>query len=172
VPFFSPVLSCVANTSPLIAFSAIGRLDLLRAIFPTVFVPDAVFGEVVINGVGWVEAKNLQVELAGTNWLVRTEVPASPMLAELRQSLGGSGEAEAIVLAKERGLPVLLDELAGRRAATALGLQVIGSLRILRQSKEAGLVSRIRPLVGQMIEAGIYYSDDLMENFFREVGEL
>lgn len=166
------MLSCVANTSPLIAFSAIGRLDLLRVVFSQVLIPEAVFNEAVTHGAGWTEARHLQIEFAGSNWLVRTEVGASPILHELRQRLGGSGEAEAIVLAKERGLPVLLDELAGRRAAAALGLQVVGSLWVLHQVKKAGLIPRVRPLIVQIIEAGIYYSDDLVEKFLREVGEL
>lgn len=163
--------ACVTNTSPLIALSAIKRLDLLREIFPETLVPDAVFRETVTDGVGWHEANQLQQELVAGNWLVRVKVPDSSFLNGLRNRLGGSGEAEAIVLAKERSLPVLLDEMAGRRAAAALGLQVIGSLWVLRQSKAAGRIKLIRPVITQMIESGIYYHDDLVEKFLREVGE-
>jgi len=163
---------CAANTSPLIALSSIGRLDLLRAAFPQVFVPDAVYGEVVTHGEGWIEARQLQSELAGGEWMVRTPMGESPVLTALRLRLGGSGEAEAIALAKERGIPVLLDELAGRRAATALGVEVFGSLRILRLAKKRGLVPQIRPLLTGMIETGIYYGDDLVERFLREEGEI
>jgi len=166
------VPSCVANTSPLIALSSIKRLDLLRAAFPEVLVPDAVYGEVVSHGEGWIEARQLQGELAGGTWLLRTPVGESPTLAELRLRLGGSGEAEPIVLAKERGVPVMLDELAGRKAATALRVEVWGSLRILRLAKKSGLIPQIRPLLTDMIEAGIYYGDDLVERFLHEEGEL
>jgi len=162
---------CVTNTSPLIALSAIKRLDLLQDIFPETLVPDAVFREAVTDGVGWLEANQLQQELVAGAWLTRVKVADSAFLQGLRDRLGGSGEAEAIVLAKERSLPVLLDEMAGRRAAAALGLQVIGSLWILRQSKFTGRIKLIRPVISQMIERGIYYHDDLVERFLKEVGE-
>ncbi|MGH7997530.1 MAG: DUF3368 domain-containing protein [Opitutaceae bacterium] len=129
------------------------------------------YHEVVTNGAGWIEARQMQVELAAGAWLLRTAVDTSPVLAGLRQKLGGSGESEAIVLAMERSLPVLLDELAGRREARALGVEAVGSLWVLRQARKRGLIRKIRPLLGQMIEAGIHYGDDLVEKFLREEGE-
>jgi predicted nucleic acid-binding protein len=166
------MFTCAANTSPLVALSSVGRLDLLRAVFPQVLMPGAVFHEVVTDGVGWAEAGCLQREIATQAWIVQVEPPASALLDSLRTKLGGSGEAEAIVIAREREVPVLLDEMAGRRAAAGLGLRVVGSLWVLRQAKQAGLIGRIQPLVAEMREAGIYYHDDLVERFLREVGEL
>lgn len=102
----------------------------------------------------------------------RIAVSSTPLVQELNRRLGGSGEAEAIALAQERRWPALLDELAGRQAATHRGVQVFGSLHILRLAKEAGRVDRVRPLIDAMMAKGIYYSDALIERFLRELGEI
>ena len=41
----SPVVS---DSSPLIAFALIDRFSVLRALFPTLWIPDAVYDEVVL----------------------------------------------------------------------------------------------------------------------------
>ena len=45
-------MSVVADSSPLIGLSSIGRLDILRAVFARVLVPAAVHAEVVVEGAG------------------------------------------------------------------------------------------------------------------------
>jgi predicted nucleic acid-binding protein len=46
------MILCAADTSPLIAFSGIGRLDVLRAVFEEVLVLPTVFAEIVTQGGG------------------------------------------------------------------------------------------------------------------------
>ncbi len=99
-------------------------------------------------------------------------MPVSALVGKLNQRLGGSGEAEAIALACERRLPALLDELAGRRAATQWGVRAFGSLHILRLAKETGRVDRVRPLIDEIMAHGIYYGDELIEGFLRELREI
>jgi predicted nucleic acid-binding protein len=163
---------CVSNTSPLIAFSSADCLEILRSVATEVLVPQAVFDEIVTHGSGWTEAAGAQTELARGSWMKCIEVSDSPKLRKLHDRLGGSGEAEVIALAAELGVPVLLDELAGRRAAAALGLKVIGSLGILRLAKSTGVIDRIRPVVTRMVEGGIYFGDELLAQFLKEAGEI
>jgi len=40
----------VSNSTPLIALSRIGKLDILRVVFGTIAIPEAVFNEVVKKG--------------------------------------------------------------------------------------------------------------------------
>jgi predicted nucleic acid-binding protein len=89
----------------------------------------------------------------------------------LRDQLGGAGGGEAIGLAAELRLPVFVDEAAGRRVTAELGLEVFGSLRVLRLAKEAGRIERIAPTIRQIYAAQIYYSDPLLAKFLKEVGE-
>ena len=163
--------ACVADTSPLVALSSIQRLDLLRVVFDEVRIVPAVFAEIVTEGVGWWQAKQLQDDIRDGKWMHRCAAISSALERDLRSRLGGSGEAEVIALAVHQRLPVLLDELAGRRAAGALGLTIIGSLGVLRRAKAGGHIDRIRPLATAMVEAGIYFHDSLLERFYREIDE-
>ncbi|MEI6414281.1 MAG: DUF3368 domain-containing protein, partial [Pseudomonadota bacterium] len=42
----------ISNTSPIINLACIGQLDLLRQIYGTITIPDAVFTEITVNGAG------------------------------------------------------------------------------------------------------------------------
>ncbi|MBC7090737.1 MAG: hypothetical protein H5T50_02330 [Nitrososphaeria archaeon] len=43
-------IAAVSNSTPLIYFAKIGRLDVLRVVFDKIFIPEAVFEETVIRG--------------------------------------------------------------------------------------------------------------------------
>ena len=45
-------MKVVTNSTPLIALSKINRLELLREVYSTVYIPEEVYTEVVVNGVG------------------------------------------------------------------------------------------------------------------------
>jgi hypothetical protein len=42
----------VSNTLPIINLACIGQLDLLRQIYGQITIPDAVFTEITMNGIG------------------------------------------------------------------------------------------------------------------------
>jgi hypothetical protein len=81
------------------------------------------------------------------------------------------GELEAIALAKKRGTALLVDEREARRVASQLGIPVVGSLRVLKEAKDRGLFEQIKPLLDELISAGIYISDTLYQTFLHDVGE-
>lgn len=62
----------VVNAGPLVALSLLDQLDLLPALFAECWVPQAVFNEVAVAGIGKPGAKSLQ----GADWQAR--VRASP----------------------------------------------------------------------------------------------
>lgn len=53
----------VSNSTPLISLAAIGKFDLLRTLHGRIYVPDAVFDEVVAQGSGRWGAAEVAVEL-------------------------------------------------------------------------------------------------------------
>jgi len=163
-------MQVVSDTVPLIAFSAIGRLDVLSRVFDRILVPQAVADEVVARGTGWNAAVPLQEAILAGDWIETRSVAPSPLLTLLRRRLD-AGESEAIALAQGLSLPILLNDPDARHEARALGLEVTGALGVLKIAKLRGHVAAVAPLVAVMREAGIYYGDELIEHFLRDLHE-
>jgi hypothetical protein len=66
---------------------------------------------------------------------------------------------------------LLIDEQRGRNIATARGVTVLGSLRILIEAKRRGLIDRAQPLLEAMRSAGYWIDEELLPPFFQEIGE-
>jgi predicted nucleic acid-binding protein len=166
--FFSRTMAAlISNTSPLIAFSAIDRLDLLRGLFNEVLIPPAVRHE-LFPAREWANAKAAQQVISARTWIL-VEQPPNCLKSELRRL--GNGEAEAIGMALEKKLPVLLDDLRARKIAHSLGLEVVGSLGVLARNKGTKCIPAVKPIVEAIQRAGIYYDDELIHQFLRELGE-
>lgn len=159
----------VADTSALVPFSAIHRLDLLQSIFTKVLIPPAVFQEVVTNGEGWKNVYDLQAVIAGKTWMIVQSMLSRTVPAALQHL--GAGEAEALTLAKESNLTVLIDDREGRTTATRHGINVIGSLWVLAVAKTERLISEAKPLIEAMEKAGIYYHPKLKKRFLGSLDE-
>lgn len=84
-----------------------------------------------------------------------------------------AGEIDALSLAGEQMADaVLMDEIAGRAAAAALGLRCIGVLGILIQAKNAGLLSAIGPVVNELeSKAGFWIASSLRQRVLNLVDE-
>ena|SRR5579862_7649920 len=159
--------SIVADSGPLIALALIEHLDLLQQLFGNILVPQAVFREVVLEGVGRPGAH----EIATAQWVARVDLQPPPdrlLLEELE-----IGEAEAITLAvRSQASLILLDERRGRRIAEmAYGLRVRGTIGILIMAKQSGLVSSIRPLLEALRSRGNFISSELIDIACQEAGE-
>lgn len=85
-----------------------------------------------------------------------------------------AGEIAALSLAVEsKADAVLMDELAGRAAAAALGLRTTGLLGILRDAKERGLITAVAPLLDRLEkEAEFWISASLRSMVLKAAGEI
>ena len=148
-------MPAISDSSPLILYSRIGRLEILRAIFFEILIPPAVHDEIVRAGSG----RHGAVEVSAAPWIRVCPITLQERVAALSAALG-RGEAEAIALAAELGgqLPLLLDDNAGRRIARGRGLGVLGSARVLVLAKQRGLILVVRPLLDDLRSAGLYLS--------------
>jgi predicted nucleic acid-binding protein len=82
------------------------------------------------------------------------------------------GEAAVLALAKEHDAQfVIIDELKARQHAARIGLSFKGTLGILQQAKDAGLVDAIKPLLIQLQDNGIHLSESLINNALQDAGE-
>jgi predicted nucleic acid-binding protein len=156
----------IADTGPLLSFARAHRLELLRAVVGTLLMPEAVYTEIVVHGAG----KPGVEEVRQASWIQRESVTDRAFLAQLSPTLH-LGEREALALAKERGGIVLVDDQEARKEAHRLGLAYLGSLRILKDAKDRGLVNAVRPILAELITTGTYLSETLSQAFLRELGE-
>ena len=117
----------VINSGPLVALSLVGRLDLLPALFAEFWVPDAVFHEVAVAGVGRAGAHTL----TDAKWAAHVCPAPTPdplLIAEL-----DPGEAAVIALARSVApCLAIIDEKRGRKIAHHIyGLPVKGTAGLL-----------------------------------------
>ena len=111
-------MAVVSDTTPLNYLVQIGLAEILHTLFGNVLVPRAVVAELTVD-----EA------------LEEVEVPSEAELLRLEL-----GEREAIVLAEDRGLPLLIDERAGRDVARRRGIAISGTLGTLDEAADHGLL--------------------------------
>lgn len=161
----------VSNTSPVSNLAIIGRLELLRFLYGSVVIPEAVRGELEKLGHAGAQAAIHDAELAG--WL-KTETVSDHgqgIVRALSEELD-RGEAEAITLALEHAGRLVMDERDGRSVARRLGIPVRGVLWVLRKAKEAGQVSSLKDELERLrTEAHFWISSHLETEWLRESGE-
>jgi hypothetical protein len=161
-------MSVVSNASPLINLARIGKLDLLRQLYGELFIPEAVWHEVVIEGVGQPGAD----EVKAATWIKTQSVTNIPLVHALRQELD-AGEAEAIVLTLETQAELLLmDERVGREDARHLGLRCTGLIGVLVEAKHKGVLSAVKPQLDELRNiAGFRVHDALYVRVLQDEGE-
>jgi predicted nucleic acid-binding protein len=158
----------VADTGPIIAFARLGRLGLLSDVVGVLIIPDAIYEELVGRG----QERPGAAEVAQGTWIHRRTLTDSASIAQLPPALH-RGEREAILLAEELKAQLLIDEQRGRETATARGLAVLGSLRILGEAKRRGFITAVRPLIEELLAIGYWiYNERVIQVFLQEMGEL
>lgn len=157
----------VCNTSPLQYLHQLGVLDLLHSLAGRITVPPAVVDELVAG-------KRLGIDLpdvAALDWVtVRrpASVAALPLVSEL-----GPGETEVLMLALESpGAVVILDDGLARRVAETVGIKLVGTLGILRDARQAGLILQVAPLLDQLQKLGFRLASQTRMAVLRQAGEL
>jgi Predicted nucleic acid-binding protein, contains PIN domain len=156
----------VVNTSPWIALSVCGQIPLLEKLYTDVYIPYGVKEEIMAGGKQSIGVN----ELKASPWVKVgkiSDVEKVKLLYELEK-----GEAEVIILAKEKGIKqVLLDERVARLQARVLGFDVIGTLGLLLKAKKKGLLSSIKPFITNILDNGIWVKDEIVKGILREAGE-
>ena len=126
----------VADSSPLITLLNIGRFTLLEKLFTHIIVPNKVAEEV-----GRGEANDsIWFALQASGFIRPAPLQTDPRLAVLLLQID-PGESEAILLADQLKLPLLIDEKAGRKMATLMGLKITGLVGILGALQQKGEIS-------------------------------
>jgi len=80
-----------------------------------------------------------------------------------------AGEAQAIALAiKQNADLILLDDLAGRRAASAYGIEVMGTLGLLKVMYQKGLIEDMKYVLNELKKHGFWMSTDLYNKMLKD----
>lgn len=147
----------VSDAGPLIGLAKIGYLYLLEEIFDEVLIPEAVCDELKLldDRPG---SKMLNRAINQDKWIKVYKVDT--MNSKLKLILD-MGEAEAIILAKKRGLLVLIDEIKGRKAAKKEELDIIGTGRIIIAAKQKGLIPNVTVILNELNKSGYRLSTKL-----------
>lgn len=154
------------NTSPLIFLTKGGFLHLLQVVSPEIIVPQAVATEIQAYGETDITASSL----AHTSWLVVTETPPVPSIIQTWDL--GAGESAVLTWAYVNpGTEVIIDDLAARCCAAALGIPLRGTLGIVLTAKQRGIIPSARPVLEQLRLCGMYLSDKVINQALRLVGE-
>jgi predicted nucleic acid-binding protein len=158
----------VSDTSILINLAWLGELELLQRLYGKIYIPPAVWHEVVENGGG----KPGSPEIKSADWITVQSVINQELTKALRQDLD-AGESEAIALALEMSADlILMDERLGRATAQYFGLKYIGLLGVLIVAKKKNLIPEIRPRMDRLRnEIGFYLSDALYNRVLHDSNE-
>ncbi len=160
-------MKVISNTTPLINFAAINRLDILQTMFGQIVIPQAVYDET--TGYSFPDSQ-VVLQAISSGWLQVCRV--STIAREISLTLD-EGEREAIALAIETGEQrILLDEREARQVAQSLGLQVIGTLGILLLAKNQQIIPQVQPLLDAMINTAQYWvNSTLYQQVLRQAEE-
>ena len=125
----------VADTSPINYLLLIDQIDLLPHLFREIIIPDVVRDEMIAPGAPAV----LQQWITNPpNWI---KVQAVSVTDKSLSSLD-PGEQAAITLAQTLPADLLIiDDRLGRRAASSLGVPIIGTLGILDDAANQELIN-------------------------------
>ncbi len=161
-----PIQPVISNTSPLIGLLGLNCLPLLRDLYTEVWIPREVEKEFLV-----VDETFYREVLNKAPWIKVVDVTNSQS-ATIYQGID-AGEAEVFALAVEHDARlVILDENKGRQKATKIGLKVKGTLGVLLEAKEEGLIVAIKPLLIQLQANGIRLSESLINKVLQEAGEI
>jgi predicted nucleic acid-binding protein len=163
----------IVNASPLILLGKILRLELLFVGAPMVIVPAATFAEVAAGQdaaslPGW--HPNLPPIAIEDDVAIPPEVTRcaldrgeSMVLAVALHLRAGGGDVE-----------VVLDERRGRRAATELGLRLVGTAGLILRAKAESLLApgeKVADVLDALEEQGMYLGADLRAVILESAGE-
>ena len=145
----------VTDTSVVLNLCRVGLEGLLRDLFGDVLSPPAVASE-------FQRLATMDPRFGRLLWppFIRVVAPAGTAPALRGNHKLHTGELEALSLAAEQNVElVLMDESAGRAAAAHLGLESVGILGILIQAKKSGLLPEIGPVLDDLeSKAGFWIS--------------
>ena len=129
------------------------------------WVPQSVADEINARG----DIDPTAMALREHTWLVAK--PPTTILSEVLNWRLGAGETSVLALALQHGLEAIIDDLGARKCAASLGIPVRGTLGIVLVAKQRGIIPLARPVLHELLQAGLYLSGRVLAQALARVGE-
>ncbi len=152
----------ISDSTTIITLLNIDKLEILHNLFDVVYLPQRVYNEIVIDE---------KIELDRSFFIIK-EIKDRRLYSILLKALD-SGEAEAIILAMEMNLSLIIDERKGRKVAKNLGINIFGFIGLLLLNHKNGYLSESGTIdvFNKAKEQGFRVGQRLESDFLRKIYE-
>jgi len=161
-------VTLVFNASPVIVLAKAGLLEKVMGIAARVIIPQPAADEIARGG-DPSDPAALWLNRPESSSYIETAPPVSGFVAAWDL---GAGESSVISLAET--IPestAVLDDLAARRCAEALHLNLVGTLGLLLVAKRRGAIASIRDSMAAIVDAGLFISPKHLADILKRAGE-
>jgi predicted nucleic acid-binding protein len=170
----------ISNSSPLIIFGKINKIDLLIKIFKKIKISAAVFEEVVIKGKEKNFSEAFLIEDCINKGLIEVKKLGELYLKKAdffykSNKIIDYGEAETICLTlQEKEEFALIDEKTARKIAKLYGINSLGSLGILIIAFKKKLLNEkeIKEILDKILNTNFRISWKLLQDFWDEIEKI
>lgn len=133
----------ISNSSPLILFAKIGKLNVLEKLYKKITIPQEVYNEVIIKGKDENYSDASLIEKNINEFIfVKNLIQEHKKEAEKLTSALGSGESEAILLCiQEKAELLLIDNLEPRKIAQMKGIKCRSTPAILLEALKNKIIT-------------------------------
>ena len=149
----------VSDSTTLIILGDLNKLFYLKNIFTHILIPPKVHEEI-----------NFKKDFQLPEYIEVVKPQESERLHELKMLLD-EGESEAIALALEKELPLVIDEKKGRKIAKNLSLDIVGLLGIIYLNIKKEFISKdeAREFLSEAKANHYRISERLIEDMFNRL---
>ena len=149
----------ISDSTTLIILLDMDRFDLMDNLFPSITIPQTVYDEI-----------NFKKETVLPRSIKVSKIKESQLLKSLKLLLD-DGESEAIALAHEKKLPLIIDEKKGRKIAQNMNLKIIGLLGIVYVNIKKEFITQkdAKLFLDDAVNNGYRISQKLLDEMFENI---
>ena len=147
----------IVNSTPIILLSNINQLELLKQLYETITIPQAIYDEVTAKPDS--ACQNLKNHF---DW-IKVEKIRNPIQKKMYEAKLHDGEVEVMILAQEEPKAdlVILDDNSAKKTAKFLELSVTGTLGVLVKAKQLNYIEKVKPLMDALIANGFFITQNI-----------
>lgn len=148
--------SVITDTSVLIIFDKIDRLDILEKVYQKIYTTPEIASEYGKPLPAW----------------IRIETVKDKRYQKFIEAQLDRGESSVIALAIEKDDSLLIiDDLKARKFAQKLGLNITGALGVINKAKELGIIDKIKPVIDKLKMTDFRVGENVFDNLLNRNNE-